>query len=57
MRNWLIKLLGGVTKAHYTALQQYYLESITEWTAAVDRHNMHGAWEQEKQARKSRRYH
>ena len=52
MRNWLIKLLGGVTQQDYDKLYDMFMHQRAEWQATVDQHNMHGAWEQIKQKRK-----
>lgn len=57
MRNWIIKLLGGVDKATFDRLCSIYERDLTIWKETVERHNLHAAWEQTKQEYKIRRLH
>ena len=55
MKRWLIRRLGGVTKEQHVRLYHQYLDTIAEFSRAIERHEMQGAWTQIKAERKARR--
>jgi len=55
MTRLLLKLLGGVPRADYLALQAEYLRLNTEIILTIEKHQMQGAWQQMKEERKQMR--
>jgi len=57
MRRWILKRFKGVPYEDYNRLHQAYLELVTEIELTIDKHNLHGAWQQMKEERKQSRIH
>ena len=58
MRQWLIKILGGVSKTEAVETCNAYNKACSDMLEnTVNKHNMQSAWEQCKQERKQARLH